>query len=595
MRLVDEAGRRRRAERQPDHAAARCRRRRRGRDAIGVPRQASTRRSAWRWSATSSMSPTPTRCCASPIARARRAITAPGAKVVDLPAGRCNHHWTKNIIASPDGTKLYVTVGSNSNVGENGMAAEEGRAAIWEVDRGDAASAGSSPRACAIPNGMALASRESGALWTAVNERDELGSDLVPDYMTSVQGRRLLRLALQLLRPACRRARQAAAARSGRQGDRARLRARSAHRLARAWPSPTASVLPARYRDGAFVGQHGSWNRNPRSGYKVIFVPFAGGQPSGQPARRCWRTASARRPASSWPRGNRAVLPPRRALRDGGDAGRARDPRVRAALRAAAAPHGDPALHRHRPESVAGEKMEGFERPGVIVGYRANMPEVQVKLHLDPHIDADAARGRGAGAARRRRVRRRRRLRSRRWWGGAPRFAAARRSRRRRAAPAGASRRRLCAVPGRVGVASRRGAWSTPTHEKVRQCGVVHRGARGARRGQRARRARARGGHPRPDVGATWGVGVPASPARRAAGRRRSPWAPSTSRSRGRTAPPPQAPPPLRSRAVSDLQRRRPRWISSGGRSPGCPPERIFPEVGHFPGRASACARTASW
>lgn len=112
-------------------------------------------------------------------------ITAPGVKVVDLPAGPINHHWTKNLIASPDGAKLYVTVGSNSNVGERGMEAEAGRAAIWEVDI--------SSRAHRIfasglrnPNGLAW-EPDSGALWTAVNERDELGSDLVPDYMTSVR------------------------------------------------------------------------------------------------------------------------------------------------------------------------------------------------------------------------------------------------------------------------------------------------------------------------------------------------------------------------------------------------------------------------
>ena len=113
-------------------------------------------------------------------------ITAPATKVVDLPAGPINHHWTKNIIASPDGSKLYVSVGSNSNVGENGIAAEEGRAAIWEVDARTGAHriyAGGLRN----PNGLVLAARRRGALWVSVNERDELGSDLVPDYMTSVK------------------------------------------------------------------------------------------------------------------------------------------------------------------------------------------------------------------------------------------------------------------------------------------------------------------------------------------------------------------------------------------------------------------------
>ena len=121
-------------------------------------------------------------------------IAAAGTKLTDLPAGPRNHHWTKTLVASPDGTRLYATVGSNSNVAEHGMAEEEGRAAIWEIDRATGAK-----RLFATglrnPDGLALEPL-SGALWTAVNERDELGSDLVPDYMTSVRRRRLLRLAV---------------------------------------------------------------------------------------------------------------------------------------------------------------------------------------------------------------------------------------------------------------------------------------------------------------------------------------------------------------------------------------------------------------
>ena len=112
-------------------------------------------------------------------------IDAPGEKVTDLPAGPLNHHWTKNVAASPDGARLYVTVGSNSNVAENGMAAEEGRAAIWEVDP-----ASGEKRLFATglrnPNGLDF-EPGTGTMWTSVNERDELGSDLVPDYMTSVR------------------------------------------------------------------------------------------------------------------------------------------------------------------------------------------------------------------------------------------------------------------------------------------------------------------------------------------------------------------------------------------------------------------------
>jgi glucose/arabinose dehydrogenase len=140
-------------------------------------------------------------------------ISAPGVKLADLPAGTLNHHWTKDLTASPDGTKLYATVGSNSNVGENGIEAEKDRAAVLEVDR-----ASGQWRVFASglrnPNGPAW-NPKTGELWVVVNERDELGNDLVPDYMTSVKGRRVLWLAVQLLRRSRRHARRAAAARSG--------------------------------------------------------------------------------------------------------------------------------------------------------------------------------------------------------------------------------------------------------------------------------------------------------------------------------------------------------------------------------------------
>jgi len=201
-------------------------------------------------------------------------------KVVDLPAGTLNHHWTKNVIASANGSKLYVTVGSNSNVGENGMAAEEGRAAIWEVDAGTGAH-----RVFASglrnPNGMAW-EPGSGALWTVVNERDEIGSDLVPDYLSSVRdggfygwpysyyGQHVDErvqpprpdLVAKAIKP-----------------DYA-LGPHTAS-LGLAWSQ--ANSWPAPFARGMFIGQHGSWNRKPHSGYKVIFVPFEGTRPSGAP------------------------------------------------------------------------------------------------------------------------------------------------------------------------------------------------------------------------------------------------------------------------------------------------------------------------
>lgn len=207
-------------------------------------------------------------------------IKAQPTKVVDLPGGTLNHHWTKNVIASRDGSKLYVTTGSNSNVAENGMEAEEGRAAIWEVDRtsGNHRIFASGLR---NPNGLAWEPR-SGALWTAVNERDEIGSDLVPDYITSVKDGAFYGCPYSYY---------------GQHVD-VRVEPQNPALVAKAIAPDYAvgphtaslgltfaegSTLPAPFTEGAFVGQHGSWNRKPHSGYKVIFVPFNGGKPVGQP------------------------------------------------------------------------------------------------------------------------------------------------------------------------------------------------------------------------------------------------------------------------------------------------------------------------
>ena len=207
-------------------------------------------------------------------------LDGPGVKVVDLPAGTINHHWTKNIIASPDGSKLYVTVGSNSNVAENGIAAEAGRAAIWEVDP---KTGGHRVFASGLrnPNGMAWTS--NGVLWTDVNERDELGSDLVPDYLTSVKDGGFYGWPYSYY---------------GQHVD-ARVDPQRPDLVASALvpdyalgphtaslglaAAPTSSALPGRFASGMMVGQHGSWNRKPRSGYKVIFVPFDHDRPAGQP------------------------------------------------------------------------------------------------------------------------------------------------------------------------------------------------------------------------------------------------------------------------------------------------------------------------
>jgi glucose/arabinose dehydrogenase len=205
--------------------------------------------------------------------------TATPVRVTDLPAG-INHHWTKNIIANREGTKLYVTVGSNSNVAENGLEAEEGRAAVWEVDvkTGQKRLFASGLR---NPNGLAW-KPGSNELWTVVNERDEIGSDLVPDYLTSVKDGAFYGWPWSYY---------------GNHVD-SRLQPPRPDMVAKAivpdyalgthvaplgltWSD--ARGMPANFSDGVFVGEHGSWNRNPQSGYKVVFVGFKDGRPSGMP------------------------------------------------------------------------------------------------------------------------------------------------------------------------------------------------------------------------------------------------------------------------------------------------------------------------
>jgi glucose/arabinose dehydrogenase len=207
-------------------------------------------------------------------------ITAPGIKIADLPAGPINRHWTKNLLVTRDGSRLYVSVGSNSNAGERGVEVEEGRAAIWDID----------PRtgrhrifAWGLRNPVGMDWEPySGALWVAVNERDELGSDTPPDYMTAVRdggfygwpysyfGQHLddrvkpqrPNLVAQAIVPNY---------------------ALGAHAASLGLAFSHPGVLPERFWSGAFIGQHGSWNRRPLNGYKVVFVPFTKGRPGGPP------------------------------------------------------------------------------------------------------------------------------------------------------------------------------------------------------------------------------------------------------------------------------------------------------------------------
>jgi len=215
-----------------------------------------------------------------PYSPGQTEITAAATKVVDLPAGPINHHWTKNIIASPDGAELYAAVGSNSNAAENGIAAETDRAAVWVVNLRTGAHR---VFASGLRNPVGMAwEPETRALWVAVNERDELGSDLVPDYMTAIRDgafygwpysyyganvdKRVKPQRPDLVASAV-------------VPDYA-LGSHTAS-LGLAWSTSTS--LPAQFRSGMFIGQHGSWNRTPRVGYRVIFVPFSAGRPSGDP------------------------------------------------------------------------------------------------------------------------------------------------------------------------------------------------------------------------------------------------------------------------------------------------------------------------
>ena len=205
------------------------------------------------------------------------AVAGAPEKVLDLPGGPINHHWTKNVAASPDGSKLFITVGSNSNVGENGVAAEQGRASIWEYDL-----ASRKARVFATglrnPNGLAW-EPVTGALWTAVNERDEIGDDLPPDYMTSVKDGAFYGWPYSYYGPHVDQRVQP---------QRPDLVARALapdyalgpHTASLGLAFYTADAFPAAWRGGAFVGQHGSWNRRPLNGYRVVFVPFANGKPT---------------------------------------------------------------------------------------------------------------------------------------------------------------------------------------------------------------------------------------------------------------------------------------------------------------------------
>jgi glucose/arabinose dehydrogenase len=205
-------------------------------------------------------------------------IVAKGTQVTALAAGAINHHWTKGLLASPDGSKLFVSVGSNSNIGENGMQAEAQRAAIWEINP---ATGTYRVFASGLRNPVGMAwEPHSGALWAVVNERDELGNDLVPDYLTSVREAAFYGWPYsyygQHVDPRVKPQRPDLVATAI-----APDYALGSHVAPLGLASSVETSLPAVFANGMFVGLHGSWNRRPHSGYKVVFVPFKGEQPTG--------------------------------------------------------------------------------------------------------------------------------------------------------------------------------------------------------------------------------------------------------------------------------------------------------------------------
>jgi glucose/arabinose dehydrogenase len=207
-------------------------------------------------------------------------IAAAGERVSVLPAGEINHHWTKGLAARSNGSALFVSVGSNSDHGENGLAAERGRAAVWRIDPADG-SAEVFAAGLRNPVGLAFEPR-TGALWAVVNERDELGGDLVPDYLTQVHAGGFYGWPWSYWgghpdpRVAPRRPDLVARARVPDY-------ALGSHVAPLGLAFADGAALGPRFSEGAFIGEHGSWNRRPRSGYRVVFVPFRDGRPAGPP------------------------------------------------------------------------------------------------------------------------------------------------------------------------------------------------------------------------------------------------------------------------------------------------------------------------
>jgi len=207
-------------------------------------------------------------------------ITGTGKKILSLPAGGYNNHWTRNLITNENQSKIYITVGSGSNIGENGMEHEVRRANILEINPDGT---GEKIYASGLRNPVGVDwAQGTNMLWTAVNERDGLGDDLVPDYITSVKEGAFYGWPYAYFG----------------QNEDPRLKGKNPDLVQKAVVpdvavgAHTASLglafykgtkFPQKYQGGAFIGQHGSWNRSALSGYKVAFVPFKAGKPTGKP------------------------------------------------------------------------------------------------------------------------------------------------------------------------------------------------------------------------------------------------------------------------------------------------------------------------
>lgn len=206
-------------------------------------------------------------------------IDGEGKKIVELPAGGYNNHWTRNLIANADGSKIYISVGSGSNVGENGMDKEVRRANILEVN---ADGSGERIYGAGLRNPVGMSwNPVTKELWTAVNERDGLGDDLVPDYITSVKPDAFYGWPFSYF------GNHIDPRRKGENPELVKKAivpdyALAPHSASLGLTFYTGNQFPEKYKNGAFIGQHGSWNRSEFNGYKVVFVPFKDGKPAGK-------------------------------------------------------------------------------------------------------------------------------------------------------------------------------------------------------------------------------------------------------------------------------------------------------------------------